>query len=106
MPSFIRDMTKIKSWMEVYNKTKKKEEEAASKFLNSLKMVNATLELLPWIFEIRNETTEATTTHMLHIPIVVCQAHGQDQPEMGDNYFSGENRINLVQASQIPVNTI
>lgn len=30
---------------------------------------------------------------MLHIPTVVCQSHGQDQPEMGDNYFSEENRI-------------
>lgn len=49
---------------------------------------------------------EVTTTHMLHIPIVVGQARGQDQPEMGDNYFSGENRISLVQASQTPVKTI
>lgn len=52
------------------------------------------------------ETAEVTTTHMRHIPIVVCQARGQDQLEMGDNYFSGENRISLVQASQIPVKTI
>lgn len=43
---------------------------------------------------------------MRHIPIVACQARGQDQPEMGDNYFFGENRISLVQASQIPVKTI
>lgn len=46
---------------------------------------------------------EAISTHMLHIPRVVCQAHGQDQPEMGDNYFSVENHTSLVQASQIPV---
>lgn len=52
------------------------------------------------------ETLEVTPTHMLHIPTVAGQAHGQDQLEMGDNYFSGENHINLVQASQIPVKTI
>lgn len=54
----------------------------------------------------RIETVEATTTHMLHIPTVVCLAHGQDQPEMSDNCSSGENHISLVQASQIPVQTI
>jgi hypothetical protein len=43
---------------------------------------------------------------MLHIPIVVGQSHGQDQWEMGDNCFSVENRISLVQASQTPVETI
>lgn len=46
------------------------------------------------------------TTHMLHIPTVVCQLHGQGQPEMDGNYFSEENRISSVQASQIPVKTI
>lgn len=40
---------------------------------------------------------------MLHIPIVVCQFHGQDQWEMSDNCFSEENRISLVQVSQTPV---
>lgn len=49
---------------------------------------------------------EVISTHMLHIPIVVCQAHGQDQLERGDNYFSEENRISWVQASQIPVQAI
>ena len=43
---------------------------------------------------------------MLHIPTVVCLAHGQDQLEMGDNCSSEENHISLVQASQIPVKTI
>lgn len=52
------------------------------------------------------EIAEVTTTHMLHIPRAVCQARGQDQLEMGDNYFSEENRISLVQASQIPVKII
>lgn len=40
---------------------------------------------------------------MLYIPTVVLQSHGQDQWEMSDNCFSVENRINLVQASQTPV---
>lgn len=43
---------------------------------------------------------------MLQIPTVVGQAHGQDQQEMGDNYFSGGNRTSLVQASQTPVKQI
>lgn len=57
-------------------------------------------------FEWDNRNNRNPTTHMLHIPIVACQARGQDQPEMGDNYFSGGNHISLVQASQIPVKTI
>ena len=40
---------------------------------------------------------------MPHIPTVACQARGQDQQEMGDNYFSGENLISLVHASQRPL---
>lgn len=64
------------------------------------------LELLPSTLKSGKETAEVTTTHMPHIPTVVCQAHGQDQREMGDNYFSEENRISLVQASQRPVKTI
>ena len=55
------------------------------------------------IDEDKKEIAEVTTTHMPHIPTVACQARGQDQQEMGDNYFSGENRISLVQASQRPV---
>ena len=46
------------------------------------------------------------TTHMLHIPTVVFQSHGQGQWEMSDNCFCEENRISLVQASQTPVETI
>ena len=49
---------------------------------------------------------QVITTHMLHIPIVVCQSLGQDQWEMTGNCFSEENRISLVQASQRPVKTI
>lgn len=49
------------------------------------------------------ETSLVITTHMLHIPTVVFQSHGQDQREMSDNCFSVENRISLVQASQTPV---
>lgn len=43
---------------------------------------------------------------MLHIPTIASQFHELDQLEMRDNCFSVENRINLVQASQIPVKTI
>jgi len=43
---------------------------------------------------------------MLHIPRVASQSHGQDQWERSDNCFSEENRINSIQASQIPVATI
>lgn len=46
------------------------------------------------------------TTHMLHIPIVVCQSHGQGQWEMSGNCFSVRNHISLAQASQTPVKTI
>ena len=46
------------------------------------------------------------STHMQQTPKVVCQAPGQDQWEMNDSCFCGENRISLVQASQIPVETI
>lgn len=46
------------------------------------------------------------STHMLQTPIVVCQAPEQDQWEMNDSCFCGENRISLVQVSQIPVETI
>jgi hypothetical protein len=46
------------------------------------------------------------STHMQQTPKVVCQAPGQDQWEMTDSCFCGENHISLVQASQIPVETI
>lgn len=45
-------------------------------------------------------------TYMPHIPTFVCQAHGQDQQEKGDNYSYEENHIHLDQASQRPVKTI
>jgi hypothetical protein len=54
----------------------------------------------------KKKLAKVITTHMLHIPTVVCQSHGQDQWEMSDNCFCEENRISLVQASQIPVKTI
>ena len=54
----------------------------------------------------REKLAKVITTHMLHIPTVVCQSHGQGQWEMSDNCFSVENRISLVQASQTPVKTI
>lgn len=49
---------------------------------------------------------EEFSTHMQQIPTVVCQSREQDQWEMSDNHFSVENRISLVQASQIPVKII
>lgn len=52
------------------------------------------------------EIVKVTITHMLHSPIIVFLAHGQDQLEMGDNCSSGENHISLVQASQIPVTSL
>ena len=54
----------------------------------------------------KKKLAKVITTHMLHIPTVVGQSHGQDQWEMSDNCFCEENRISLVQASQIPVETI
>lgn len=45
-------------------------------------------------------------THMLQTPKVVCPAPEQDQWEMNGSCFCEENRISLVQASQIPVETI
>lgn len=49
---------------------------------------------------------QVLSTHMLQIPKVVFQTPEQDQWEMNDSCFSGENRISLDQASQKPVNTI
>lgn len=43
---------------------------------------------------------------MLQIPKAVVQIHEQDPQGMGSIYFSLENQINLVQASQRPDNTI
>lgn len=43
---------------------------------------------------------------MLQIPKADVQIPEQDPQEMGSIYFSLENQINLVQASQIPGNTI
>lgn len=43
---------------------------------------------------------------MLQIPIADVQIPEQDPQGMGSIYFSLENQINLVQASQIPGNTI
>ena len=40
---------------------------------------------------------------MLYIPRVVCQSHELGLWEMSDNCFCVENHINLVQASQKPV---
>lgn len=54
----------------------------------------------------RVDWKNAKTTHMLHIPRVATQSHEQDQWERSDNCFSEENRINLIQASQIPVASI
>jgi hypothetical protein len=45
-------------------------------------------------------------THMLQIPKAGLQIPEQDPQEMGSNYFSLENHINLVQASQTPDKTI
>ena len=45
-------------------------------------------------------------THMLQTPEVVWQTPEQDQSEMNGSCFCEENRISLVQASQIPVQTI
>lgn len=43
---------------------------------------------------------------MLQIPKADVQIPEQDPQEMGSIYFSLENQINLVQASQTPGNTI
>ena len=59
-----------------------------------------------WEKKLKRKLVQVNTTHMLYIPIVVCQSHGQDQWEMSDNCFSEENRISLVQVSQTPVKTI
>lgn len=42
------------------------------------------------------------STHMLQIPKADVQFPEQDPQEMGSIYFSLENQINLVQASQTP----
>lgn len=50
--------------------------------------------------------SQELSTHMLQIPIADVQILEQDPQEMGSIYFSLENQINLVQASQTPDNTI
>lgn len=46
------------------------------------------------------------STHMLQIPKADVQIPEQDPQEMGSIYFSLENQINLVQASQTPDDNI
>lgn len=43
---------------------------------------------------------------MLQLPKADVRTRGQDPQGMGSNYFSVENQISSVQASQIPGNTI
>lgn len=55
----------------------------------------------------RNDAeVENKSTHMLQIPKAVVQTPEQGPQGMGSIYFSLENQISLVQASQIPVETI
>jgi len=61
-----------------------------------------------WASSIKNsdKIVQELSTHMLQTPKVVCQPPEQDQWEMNGSCFCEENRISLVQASQIPVETI
>lgn len=55
----------------------------------------------------RNDAeVENKSTHMLQIPKAVVQTPEQGPQGMGSIYFSLENQISLVQASQIPDQTI
>lgn len=53
-----------------------------------------------------NAEVENKSTHMLQIPKAVVQTPEQGPRGMGSIYFSLENQISLVQASQTPEQTI
>lgn len=54
----------------------------------------------------KQDWSQEQCTHMLQIPKADVQILEQDPQGMGSIYFSLENQINLVQASQKPGNTI
>ena len=54
----------------------------------------------------RQAEGQEQSTDMLQIPKAVFQIPEQDPQGMGSIYFSLENQISLVQASQTPDNTI